>query len=340
MSSHSPPALPAPLAVVESARRRGELVLIVDDVPDNLALLHEALEEWGYTVLVALDGAQALRSAEAGQPDIILLDAVMPGMDGFEVARRLKAQVTTQDIPLIFMTGLTETEHLEAALACGACDYVTKPLKPREVLARMQAQLRGAQASRGAGHARRALDAFGYASATVRLPDGRLLWATPLARALMARYDALGADHVAPGLRQWLLLQAQAAVQGQDVHPLHLDTDGQRLTLRVHQCVSDEPAAGAEGTSEWLLVMQERSDAALIQTLVSSFRLTQREAEVLFWVAQGKINRDIADILGASPATVKKHLERIHAKLGVETRTAAAALALGRLRQQHPQAAL
>lgn len=340
MNARPPTSALAPLAAVQSARRRGELVLIVDDVPDNLALLHETLEEWGYTVLVALDGPQALRSAEAGQPDVILLDAVMPGMDGFEVARRLKAQAATQDIPILFMTGLTETEHLEAALACGACDYVTKPIKPREVLARMQAHLRGAQASRGAGHARRALDAFGYASATVRLPDGRLLWATPLARELLARYDAVGAELVAPDLRQWLQQQAQAALRGEDVQPFHLDADAQRLTLRVHQCVSDEPAAGGEGASEWLLVMQERSDAAFIQTLVSSFRLTQREAEVLFWVAQGKINRDIADILGASPATVKKHLERIHAKLGVETRTAAAALALGRLRQQHPHAAL
>lgn len=340
MNARPPTSALAPLAAVQSARRRGELVLIVDDVPDNLALLHETLEEWGYTVLVALDGAQALRSAEAGQPDVILLDAVMPGMDGFEVARRLKAQPATQDIPILFMTGLTETEHLEAALACGACDYVTKPIKPREVLARMQAHLRGAQASRGAGHARRALDAFGYASATVRLPDGRLLWATPLARSLLARYDALGAEHVAPALRHWLQLQAQAALRGEDVQPLHVDAEGQRLTLRVHQCVSDEPSGGAEGAGEWLLVMQERSDAVFVQTLADGFRLTQREAEVLFWVAQGKINRDIADILGASPATVKKHLERIHAKLGVETRTAAAALALGRLRQQHPHAAL
>lgn len=339
MNARPPPSALPPLAAVQSARRRGELVLIVDDVPDNLALLHETLEEWGYTVLVALDGPQALRSAEAGQPDVILLDAVMPGMDGFEVARRLKAQSTTQDIPILFMTGLTETEHLEAALACGACDYVTKPIKPREVLARMQAHLRGAQASRGAGHARRALDAFGYASATVRLPDGRLLWATPLARSLLARYDALGAEQVTPALRQWLQQQAQAALRGEDVQPLHCDLDGQRLTLRVHQCVSDDPGS-ADGASEWLLVMQERSDGALIQTLVSSFRLTQREAEVLFWVAQGKISRDIGDILGASPATVKKHLERIHAKLGVETRTAAAALALARLRQQHPHAAL
>ncbi len=77
---------------------------------------------------------------------MVLLDAMMPGMDGFEVARRLKAQPATAHIPIIFMTGLTETEHLEAALAAGGVDYVTKPIKPREVLARMNVHLQGARA--------------------------------------------------------------------------------------------------------------------------------------------------------------------------------------------------
>jgi DNA-binding CsgD family transcriptional regulator len=82
---------------------------------------------------------------------------------------------------------------------------------------------------------------------------------------------------------------------------------------------------------EWLIVMQETSDTSVIESLAQTFGLTAREAEVLYWVAKGKINRDIGDILGASPATVKKHLERIHVKLGVETRTAAAAMAINRV---------
>ena len=83
--------------------------------------------------------------------------------------------------------------------------------------------------------------------------------------------------------------------------------------------------------------MQEASDEAAIETISLSFKLTAREAEVLYWVIKGKINRDIGDILGSSPATVKKHLERILAKMGVETRTAAAAMALSRIRQLQPQ---
>ena len=86
-----------------------DIVLIVDDIPENLSLLHDALDESGYTVLVATNGESALQRARKSLPDVILLDALMPGMDGFEVARRLKADFATHHIPIVFMTGLTET---------------------------------------------------------------------------------------------------------------------------------------------------------------------------------------------------------------------------------------
>ena len=88
-------------------RANSDVVLIVDDVPDNLSVLHDALDESGYTVLVATDGPTALQRAAKVLPDMVLLDAMMPGMDGFEVARRLKAAPVTTHIPIIFMTGLT-----------------------------------------------------------------------------------------------------------------------------------------------------------------------------------------------------------------------------------------
>src|SRR5947207_7359466 len=97
-------------------RANSEVVLIVDDVPDNLSLLHDALDESGYTVLVATSGEAALQRAAQALPDIVLLDAVMPGIDGFEVARRLKSRPDTAHIPIVFMTGLTETEHVVAAV--------------------------------------------------------------------------------------------------------------------------------------------------------------------------------------------------------------------------------
>lgn len=328
------------------AQRNALVVLIVDDVPDNVAPLHDALDEAGYTVLVALDGESAIRRATQALPDVVLLDAVMPGIDGFEVARHLKAQPSTAAIPIIFMTGLTETEHLVAALDAGGADYVTKPIKPREVMARMGVHLRSAlQARQGATErhqARTALDAFGYASITVRERDGRLLWQTPLARELLLRYCASEAPHTPPQVLQWLRRQLPALKDARPAQAepprLTLESGPRRLTFRLHQQVGDEdgpvPGDAANAASpggDWLIVMQETSDASVLEALAHTFGLTAREAEVLYWVVKGKINRDIADIVGASPGTVKKHLERVHAKMGVETRTAAAAMAINRV---------
>lgn len=307
------------------------VVLIVDDVPDNVALLHDALDEAGYTVLVALDGASALARAAQAVPDVVLLDAVMPGMDGFEVARRLKADARTQAIPILFMTGLTETEHLEAALAAGGVDYVTKPVKPREVMARMAVHLRTARAARQGAterqQARSALDALGYATITVRAGDGRLLWQTPLAREWLLRYCGTETPTTPEPVLNWLRRHLHDAHALREPPRLTLEQGPRRLTFRLHQQVDD---------GDWLIVMQESSDTAVIEALAQHFALTAREAEVLYWVTQGKTNRDIGDILGASPATIKKHLERIHAKLGVETRTAAAAMALNRVQGLRP----
>ncbi len=313
-------------------RANSEVVLIVDDVPDNLSVLHDALDESGYTVLVATDGEAALKRAAQALPDVVLLDAMMPGMDGFEVARRLKAAAATAHIPIIFMTGLTETEHLVAALEAGGVDYVTKPIKPKEVLARMHVHLAGAREKR---QARNALDAFGYATITVRASDGRLMWQTPLARELLESYFGAATANVPEVVRDWMLRQSP---QGSDLLAdpprLAVERGARRLTLRLHP-----QAGGADGEpgGDWLIVMREVSDAAVIEAMSLCFKLTAREAEVLYWVVKGKINRDIGDILGTSPMTVKKHLERVFAKLGVETRTSAAAMAMNRIRQLHPQ---
>lgn len=335
---------PPPLATsLRDETAQGDLVLIVDDVPDNLAVLHDALDESGYTVLVATSGEAALARAAQARPDIVLLDAMMPGMDGFEVARRLKADPATAHIPIVFMTGLTETEHLVAALGAGAVDYVTKPLKPKEVLARMNVHLQGARRARQqaqqAGQARNALDAFGYASITVRMPEGRVIWQTSLARELLQRYAQTAAPAMPAAMRDWLAQHLPATRQGVEPPPLVLLHGAAELQVRVHQQTGDDTRGGeADGVAgDWLLILREVSDAAAIEAMRLALKLTAREAEVLYWVAKGKTNKDIGDILGSSPATAKKHLERIYVKLGVETRTAAAAVALKRIRESLPQ---
>lgn len=196
-----------------------EVVLLVDDAPDGVRMIAEALDEAGYTVLVATDGATALRRLDRITPDAVLLDACMPGMDGFETCRRLKQAPNMRTVPVIFMTGLAETERVVEGLSAGGIDYLVKPVVPDELIARLRAHLR-------------------------------------LAREMNAGANAAPRT-VAP--------------------------------------------------------------AALPNPL------TRREMDVLEWVARGKTNRDVAEILGMSPRTVNKHLEHIYEKLGVETRTAAVA---------------
>lgn len=302
-------------------RSNSDVVLIVDDVPDNLSLLHDALDRAGYTVLVATHGESALQRAAQADPDIVLLDAVMPGMDGFEVARRLKAGPDTAHIPIVFMTGLTETEHVLAAFGAGGVDYVTKPIRPQEVLARIVAHM---QSARMARQARNALDAFGQATIAVRAADGRLVWQTPLARTLMQRYFDAATGAVPAEVLAWLHAQSALAAQGAEPRPMSIASGDRQLVFSLQELTSD---------GDWLVVMREVSDAATVEAVAQAFKLTLRESEVLYWVVKGKTNRDIGDILGSSPTTVKKHLEHVYVKLGVETRTAAASMAMSRVRE-------
>lgn len=295
-------------------RMNEDVVLIVDDVPENLSLLYDALDEAGYAVLVATNGESALQRARQSLPDVILLDAVMPGMDGFEVARQLKADADTQRIPIIFMTGLTETEHVVAAFAAGSTDYLTKPIRPSEVLARIAAHV---QSARQTQQARSVLDAYGQACVSMRPTDGALLWQTPLARTLLLKYGGPDQQPLLARLHAWL----QNATASPPPATLEIMGEEGRMVCALH---------GLTEEGECLLVLHEESDAAMTKVLVEAFRLTLREAEVLYWVIYGKTNRDIGDILGISHRTINKHMENLFEKLGVETRTAAAAVAMRR----------
>lgn len=289
------------------------VVLVVDDVPENLAVLHDALDESGYTVLVANSGDTALIRAAEAQPHIILLDAVMPGMDGFDTCRHLKANLATRHIPVIFMTGLTEAEHVVAAFDAGGNDYVSKPLRTSEVLARIASHM---QTARLVDQARSALDAFGNAVIAMTPGDAKIVWQTPLARTLMQGYMA-GAE-----LPAWLQATQLAHSQGQSHPPLTLARGSRRLIFSAAEFSENE---------QWMIVLREESDTAQIEKLMATFKLTQRESEVLNWVIKGKTNRDIGDILGTSPRTINKHLEHVFVKLGVETRTSAASVAMAKM---------
>ena len=256
----------------------------------------------------------------------------MPGMDGFEVARRLKQNPETAHIPIIFMTGLTETEHVVAAFQAGGVDYVTKPIRAQEVLVRMAVHMRSARETHQATQARNALDAFGHATMAIHFVEGsadpvRSVWQTPLARQLMLAYFSAAPGQIPAPVLDWLKSETKAAAEGREPRALPVSRGARQLVFSLQQRTGDD---------DLLIVMREVSDAAVVDAMVQSFKLTLREAEVLYWVAKGKTNRDIGDILGSSPATVKKHLERVYVKLGVETRTAAASIAMSRVRQLNP----
>lgn len=153
------------------------VVLVVDDAPSSLGVLCDTLEASGYTVLVAGDGESALRLLELVVPDAILLDGLMPGLSGFDTCRRIKANAALAHIPVLFMTGLSETPHVVEGFESGGVDYVVKPIRAQEVLARLHTHARNAHI------ARMARDAVDVAGMGVVLIDaqGRVAWRSPQA---------------------------------------------------------------------------------------------------------------------------------------------------------------
>jgi DNA-binding NarL/FixJ family response regulator len=292
-----------------------DVALVVDDSPEALRLLTDALDNAGMTVMVALDGAAAMRIVDQITPDIILLDAVMPGIDGFETCRRLKRDAGLSNVPVIFMTGLAETEHIVSGLEAGGVDYVTKPIIVEEMLARIRVHLANARLTQSA---RAALDVSGRFLLAVS-GQGRIVWATPQAQKLLSEdlECRTGDDFVLPGpMQQWLEQVQKGKVKSKSQSASFPQNEQLRLQFM-----------GKLGPNEFLLRLAKDSGSETSAEFSSELGLTTREAEVLSWLSKGKTNRDIAQILGLSPRTVDKHLEQIYAKLGVENRTAAAAIA-------------
>ncbi|MFJ6327080.1 MULTISPECIES: response regulator [unclassified Rhizobium] len=289
-----------------------DIVLLVDDSPEALGFLTDALEQSGFSVLIATSGSAALNIVERITPDLILLDAVMPLMDGFETCRRLKANAGMAQIPVVFMTGLTETGHVVHALESGGVDYLTKPINVDELRARIRVHLRNA---RSAQSARVALDAAGRHLLAVK-GNGSIHWSTPQATRLINAATGsddgldLASKHIAA-----FMLERERLGSARD-NLLSISSGG--------QSVLQFSFLGAIGTDEYLFRLTARDQRPDDDILRQHFSLTQRESEVLLWLAKGKSNRDIGEILGLSARTVNKHLEQIYVKLGVENRASAA----------------
>ena len=261
-----------------------------------------------------MDGDAALRLVERITPDIILMDAVMPGTDGFETTRLLKRDDELSHVPIIFMTGLSESQHVVKGLEAGGVDYVTKPISMDALIARIRVHLANARAAQSA---RAALDASGRYLMAVNAA-GDVLWCTPQARRLLGPRAALAPSHFALPLavRAWI---SQLTRSG---------NVGPQIAARIGDRELQVSFLARTGPDEFTVRISEVNGVAPEVTLKEKLALTAREAEVLVWLARGKSNKDIAEILTLSPRTVNKHLEQVYAKLGVENRASAAAIAM------------
>ena len=206
-------------------------ILVIEDEPQMLANLLTILRAEHFNALGAPDGYRGVELARTERPDVVLCDITMPGLDGFEVLARLRADTSTASVPFIFLTARGERTDVRVGMNLGADDYLTKPVKIADLLAAVAA----------------------------------------------------------------------------------------RLVRR------EQSEAGAVGGAEEM-------PAAAVELMVLG--LTGREADVFYWLIHGKANADIGAMLEISPATVKKHLEHVFAKLGVENRTAASLAGLERWRKR------
>ncbi|MBE2213612.1 MAG: response regulator [Opitutaceae bacterium] len=297
-------------------------ILLVDDTPANLALLVDALHASGYRPLVAATGEAALERLGQVRPDLILLDMRMPGLSGMETIARIQAHVQWREIPVIFMTAVEEPEQKVQAFSAGAVDYVTKPFDTREVLARIETHLRLKALQRALAdelawraETERALRDSLEQAVVVAGRDGRLQFCTLRAGQLLERYCPGGDGRLPEALST--LVDAGRSTRLRIAGP-----QGELDVRLVADPTGDAPAT--------LLLEEHRApgDFAPLRTL----GLSEREAEVLFWISQGKTNPEIGVIIGAASGTVKKHAENIFAKLGVEGRASAMRMALDALR--------
>ncbi|RQW63507.1 response regulator transcription factor [Vibrio viridaestus] len=288
------------------------IVLVVDDSPESLGMLNATLNKAGLTVLVALSGLQAISIVSKVQPDVILLDAIMPEMDGFDTCLKLKELLPST--PIIFMTGLNDSKHVIRGFEAGGVDYITKPVVPDEVLARIKVHSYNARLAKSA---QIALDYAGQYILCVSTVTGNLEWYTPHAQQLLAEISN-SADIAAV----WQGIQSEIAIW--------LLSNDKKTPLLLDQFTQPIEAiyAGDYNTLHALVRISPPKVVGTEEDLRQTFNITKRESQVLYWLSFGKTNWEISQILEMSPRTVNKHLEQVYKKLEVDNRTSAVSMSI------------
>jgi len=318
---------PAPTLPLPTPGKAVERILLIDDDAGSMFVLAEYLRQCGFAVDCAENAESASVHLRSHHPDLILLDVLMPDTDGFEICRMLKAHPEDREIPVLFVTGLHETKEKVKAFAAGAVDYLTKPVDPEEALARIRHHL-------------------GMRAAQVELIRDRdkllreMLRRSTTEDALQTSLDRALIVATSTGVIQFCsapaasLLRTHIPDMAPNQLPPGLLAGGAIGDLRI------ERVPAPEGKDCVLLALHVAQPPASFRDLLS-LGLTPRETEILYWIAQGKTSPEAGLILGISMNTVKKHVQNILPKLGVETRFAAALAAsdiLNRLHAHEPGA--
>ena len=275
-------------------------------------MLTSALEEAGLTVLVALGGNQAISITQKIVPNIILLDAVMPNMDGFETCKHLKGNPRLTNIPIIFMTGLEDKQSTIRGLESGGSDYLTKPVDVDELIARMRVHLGASQLT---SSAQIALDNAGQHLFTVN-EKFQTVWATPLTKEVFYRAkltDQWLEYDLPKQIANWLSSKPNTGKE------FDIENTGRKLRARLMEYTTN---------NEVLFKLIDQTIVRGPETLEKKLPITKRESEVLYCISNGKANDEIGQILDTSPRTINKHLEHIFTKLHISNRTSAAAIAI------------
>lgn len=325
-------------------RNKKQTILIVDDNVTNLKVVMDYLQAYSFEILIARNGMDGLESAQIAHPDLILLDVQMPGLDGFEVCRRLKANPDTILIPVIFMTALTEVKEKVYGLELGAVDYVTKPIEANELLARVNTHLRLQLLQAQLQQYNEQLEEQVQERTAVLEEEIIRRKQQEAEKEILFQAMTQQSEHLRhltqlflenqqrqqQGLTQTLQEQVQQQMEllqdnlilAQNNLIQHV-TDNPKLQLVVGQLMQ------AQSILAQLQQKTEQVTANLGQTTAENQILSQnpllslsaREREVLQLLVTGKSRRQIADMLVISPGTVSTYRSRIMEKLHVEDNT-------------------
>ena len=305
-----------------------ETILIVDDTPANLGVLVETLGAAGYQLMVAEDGEEALAQTARTRPDLILLDVMMPGIDGFETCRRLKAQAATREVPVLFMTALHETADKVKAFAAGGVDYITKPIEHEEALARVRTHLALRRLQRELEEQLRLKERFiRIAGHDLRNPLCLVLMSCELARRHGPSPDVekyLGniresATHMRRIIDTFLELRTNTAA-GSGPARVDLSLLAAAIVRQHEQLAERKQIALVSELSDTLPTA--RADAGLVYQAITNFvsngvKFTPPggRVEVRIAVAAGRLRLEVQDTGPGVPAAERDGLFREHARL-------------------------